>query len=205
MTASAWSKAAGAVMGWRTASGRFGAIAQSNYATATANTATHKSGMFFTMPAGWGSTFQLIGLNLNGKIGAAAGSAKVGVWDTSGNELQSTTLDSDFTGSVGQTVNSGQLITFSNSTLATLSYGTKYYCGLEVISGTCIMTGIVLAEAADASAWPNGTNRGLMTYDGAFHETATTLPLCELIFADTTPGGGGASAVLYGQEGLRLL
>lgn len=192
-----WTKSSTAIptLAYRTANGRYGQIIQSEYTTLTANTATHKSGMYWTLPSGWGSTYQVAGLRGMMKLGAAAGSCKVCIWQTDGTELASVTIDSDAPGSVGGSNMYGEVYFTS---LATLNYGTKYYAGVEVVSGTVGVNGITFAEAADRSWLPNGTNRGLMTNAGSFVETDTTVPLLDLIFADITVPSGSTSYVIGG-------
>lgn len=196
-----WTKSSTALtpMAYRTASGRYGMIIQSEYTTLTANTATHKSGMYWTLPSGWGSAYQVAGLRGMMKLGAAGGSCKVAIWQTDGTELASVTIDSDFAGNLGSNTCGDVYFT----SLATLNYGTKYYAGVEVISGTCGVNGIVLAEAADRSWFPNGTNRGLMTNAGSFVETDTTMPLLDLIMADITVPSGSTGGVLIGGRNVR--
>ena len=194
-----WSKSTSvAVFGYRTANGRFGSIAQSIANTATANTATHKIGMYFTLPSGLGTSYQIRGLSFAGDLGAGSGSCKIGIWSTDGTERQSLTLDSDHLGaapSPGDTVNP---IYFSTANLYDFAYGTKYYCGIEVVSGACGMHGITLAEAADREAYPYGENRGQVAFDGSWTETDTIIPICDLILGDVTlPAAGGGSTVIY--------
>lgn len=199
MTASAWTKinTAGPVFGWRTASGRFGFIAQSNYNTNTANTATHQSGMYFTVPAAWGTSYQVVGLAFYGRIAAAAGSAKVNLYQTDGTLLQSTTIDGDHMAAAGGT--GGFRIVFQDTNLATLTTGTKYYAVIEVVSGVVGIKGFNIAEAGDASAFANGINRGLVTNAGSYSETTTVMPICELILDGiTVPSGSGGGGYVIG-------
>lgn len=192
-----WTKSATNVplFGYRTANGRYGQIALSEYQTATANTATHKSGMYFTLNSGFGSSFKLAGISGLMKMGAAGGSCKVGCWQTDGTELASVTIDGDFPGSVGGPNIYGEAYF---TTQPTLNYGTKYYVGVECVSGTVAVNGISFTEAADRAWLPNGTNRGLMTYNGSFTETDTTVPLIDLILADITVPSGSTSYVIGG-------
>lgn len=191
-----WTKRLSPLGGWRTASGRYGYIAQASYSTATANTAGHRSACHFTLPAAWGSTYQVLGALLFGKPAAAGGSCVFGLWDSSWNALQAVTLYGDQV-QTAASQNTPYRFAFDEATLATLSYGTKYYLGLEVVSGTVSVSGIELAEAADRSAFPNGLNRGLVTYNGVTTtETDTVLPQLALILDDTTVPSGGGGAVI---------
>lgn len=198
MAAGSWTKTGNTgLLGYRTASGRYGLIAISEYTTLTANTATHKSGMHFTLASGYGDTFKLAGLAGMMKLSAAGGSCKVGIWDTSGTELASVTIDGDYPASVAGPNVFGEVYF---TTQPTLSYGTKYYIGIEVVSGAVGVNGIVMAEAADRSWFPNGTSRGLVTFDGStWTETDTVMPLLDIIFADITePSGGGGGGMIVG-------
>lgn len=196
-----WTKqSAPPLFGYRTASGRYGIVGVSSYNTATANTSGHKSGMHFTLPSGFGTSFKVAGLSFVGDMGAAAGSCKVCIYDTANNLLQSVTVDGDHLGGNGAAGDTFSTVMFADSTLATLSYGTKYYAVIEVVSGAVGMTGLSLTEAADRSAFPNGTNRGLVTYNGSYTETDTVMPLCDLILDDVTvPSGGGGGPVIGGR------
>jgi hypothetical protein len=195
MAAGTWAKTANsmAAFGWRTASGRYGVIWQSDYATNTAGTNGHRSAMQFTLPSGHGDTFKLLGIRCRCRVPASGNTFKLGLWDAS-SLLQSTTLDSDQCSTING--GAGVEVMFSDATLATLSYGTKYYVGFEVTSSVGVgMYGIQLAEAADRVSYPYGDIRGLSTYNGAtWTDDDTVMPMCDLIFDDITEpaaGGGG--------------
>lgn len=186
--------------GLRTASSRYGLISQGHYSTATAGTAGHRSAMHFTLPADWGDTFQLLGASVFGRCPVATSQFKFAVWSASGDELQSVTLDTD----AMTTNNNSKAFDFVFTSLATLSYGTKYYIGFEVIgTATVGLHGIQLASADDRLAYPLGTNMGLATYDGSsWTEDNTVVPQCGLIFADITePSGGGSGSVIVPAHG----
>lgn len=198
-----WTKRAQySIFGWRTASGRFGRCFQSSYTTATANTAGHKSGMYFTLPSGLGSTYRIRGLNFVGDSGASSGSCKFGIWSTDGTVRRSVTWDCDHQGAAPNVVGDFNPIIFTDAHYD-FAYGTKYYAGVEVVSGAVGVHGHVVAEADDRSAYPNGTNRGLVTYNGStWAETDTVLPLIDLILEDVTipaGGGGGPAFAMCGQ------
>jgi hypothetical protein len=202
--AAAWVKrTAWPVFGWRTASGRYGWTYQSTYTTATANTAGHRSGMHFTVPSGHGSSYRIRGLHFVGDLGVTGSSTVVAIWSTDGTVRQTVTIDTDQLGTSPANSNQINPIIFTDA-LYDFAYGTKYYCGIEVVSGAVGMNGFVLAEDADRSAFPNGTNRGLVTWNGSsWTETDTVLPMCELILEDVTvpsggSGGAGQSALVGG-------
>lgn len=178
---------------YRTASGRYGYPGTAAYTTATAATSGHRQCMYFTLPAGFGSTYIVQGIHWYGKLPAVTGTAnyKVGIWDAAGTELVSTgTLD-------GQDVSAGTTganrFLFSSS--VALNYGTEYYAGVETLAAaTCSVNGISLADADDRLAFPLGTSRGLAGWNGSsWTKTDTVVPFVDLIFDDiTVPGGGGA-------------
>jgi hypothetical protein len=182
-----------------TATELFGILFLTFYSTATANTAGHRSGVYFTLPSGFGSTYQVRGISFTGKGAAASGSYKVCIWDTSGTEITSVTVDAD----ISQGATSNRQIEVLFDTLATLSFGTKYYAGIEVISGTVYVSGLLCGDADGKSIFPLGSLTGLATYNGtSWTETATTHILFELLFEDiTVPSGGGAGAIIIGGLG----
>lgn len=184
----------GMTFGWRTASNRYGWIGTSVYNTATANTAGHRSLMHFTLPSGEASTFKLLGFRGQFKWGAAAGSAKGVLLDSSGSVIQDVTFDADQAG----TNTGGYQVFFDESSLTSLSYGTKYYVGIECVSGTCGLRGVNLAEAEDRECYPNGLNRGLGTSSGgAITDNNLVLPSIELILDEiTAPSGSGGGGVI---------
>lgn len=189
------------VFGYRTASGRYGIIHQGNYQTADSTTG-HRIACQFTLPSAEASTFKLAGLRLSLTTPAATKSVKVGLWNAAGTELSSVTLDADVMNGNGGGRN-GQYI-FTDATLPTLSFGTKYYGGIEVLGAASVaLRGQQLGEAADRSAWPQGTIRGLSTWNGsAWADDDTVLPFIELIFSDVTaPSGGGGIIMNPGMVG----
>lgn len=183
-----------------TASSWFGSPLLSIYTTATANTAGHRSAMYFTKPAGLGTTFTVEGVSLNAKLADAAGSCYLRIWDTSNNVLATATIDGDQLGSPG---NSGSG-TYHFASPVTLSYGTKYRVGIEVISATVAISGISVGAAGRMAVFPDGEVSGLATWDGStWTETATIMPLCSLVVTDHTGSSGGLSIIgQHGQTGI---
>lgn len=163
----------------------YGQAYQQTYNTATADIPGYRSAKFFCRPGEIGSTFTVIGCRLNGRLGTAStGSCYLKIWNTSGTVLASSLIDTDWQG-----LNTGAA---TSSTLyfdapAILSYGVKYYVGLEVISGPVYLTGMALSSSAAMSVFPDGLTSGLATYDGtSWTETASVYPLCDLIVSDIT-------------------
>lgn len=200
LTAGTWAKFATAgrtSIGWRTAGGRFGFVSTGVYNTAIATTG-HRQAMHMTLPAGHGDTFQVRGMQLVMTTPIAANAVKFGIWDAAGTELQGIQLDSDFCASAAS--RRGIEINFDETTLATLSYGTKYYYGVEVVSSASIvLTGLQLQEADDRYGWPGGTDRGLSTWTGAsWADTDTVIPIVVPKLADITEPTGGGSPYFMG-------
>ena len=198
---STWTKGSSAfrcpVWGYKSSTQVFGRP----YASAAIATAVTTSGnrvaMKFTLPAGWGSTFKVIGAR--GKLrGPATGTSFVfGLWNAAGTALQSITLDSDILRSGTQV----DMELWFSGTLATLDFGTTYYIGLESVSSSSVAISCIdVSNAADRDAWPLGENRCYAVWDGSDWdaETTTKLPAVELILSDITEptGGAGGPAML---------
>lgn len=192
LTAGTWAKSGtGLCFGYRTAAGRYGFIAQTMWNTAVATTG-RRAAMFFTLPSGHGSTFQVAGIVVQASTPAGGTTFIFGLWNAAGTALQSRTYDSDLVQAAG---NAGvHELFFSDATLADLVYGTKYYIGFESVSNSSVtIRGFQLAEAADRSAFPNGVNRGYSLWDGAaWVDDDTVMPNAELNLADIVePASGG--------------
>ncbi len=203
-SAGTWSKVAQPItFGWRTASGRYGWIGTSAYATVTAATAGHRSLMKFRLPSGEGSADTVVGFRGQMRFGAAGAVSKAVLLDSSGTELQSVTIDADQDANINAM--GGRTIYFDEASLTSLSYGTDYYVGLEVVSGSggVGLGGINLAEAEDREAYPNGLNRCLGTSTGgAITDNTLVMPTIEIIIDDITPASGsGGGAVIIGGLG----
>ena len=201
--AGTWTKInANPVFAYRTASNRYGTPGVSTHNTNAIGVTTsgHRTGMAFTLPSGFASTYKLKGVYFNGRLGNSSGTAVIKIWDTSGTVIATTdTWDADYTESSGQPV--GHRAIFNS--LVSLTAGTKYYIGAEcTFTGhTFFASGITLTEANDRLCYPFGTNRVYATYNGStWTETDTILPLIELIFDDiTVPSGSGSTIFVCGE------
>jgi hypothetical protein len=181
---------------WGTASKLFGNPILNSYATATANTAGHRAAMYLTLPSGFGTTFQVEYIALTCKFAAAAGSLKFAIWATDGTVMASQTLDADLANAPTNFRHARVYF----PTPATLNYGTKYYYGVEVVSGSVGVGGITCDSAEDIATLPMGANAGLGTFDGSnWTDSALTYPFVEIGFADITvpsgDGGGGGYVI----------
>lgn len=164
----------------------------------TETTSGRRQAAAITLPSTLGSTFVVRGVAFaTGRLGSAAGTFKVCVWDASGTELASTgTWDADHQAGVTNT-GSGEFL-FTSS--VTLNYGTKYYFGVESSGSPISVAGANLTNAADRAAHPLGANRAWASWDGSsWTETTTRLPLLDLIFDDITVPSGGGNIIVCGE------
>lgn len=200
LTAGSWAKAAiYAVFGVRTASTRYGRVLTGGFNTRSASTVGHRQALKFTLPAEWGDTFKVVGFSYNGSIAQTSGRAPVAALWSAGGVLQNVTLDSDIARSP-QTAYRGGTVYFDESSLATLTFGTTYYIGLEVADATnagVLLNGVQLGSSDDLLAYPLGTSAHLATFDGSsWSDDQTVRPDVELILADwTEPSGGGGGII----------
>lgn len=185
--------------GYRTASGRYGNVAQSAYTTASASTAGHMKLLKFALPAAWGSTFQLAGISCAVDLGSAGNNPSLVLLDSGHNEIQTHQLDADH-----GPVNNALVDLYFDGALDTLNYGDTYYVGFKVgasTAGGVTLVGVQLAAADDRLAHPLGTGVCLTSYDGStYTDDATVIPMVDLILADITEpsGGGGGGGPLIG-------
>lgn len=188
-TAGTWAKVdtANICFGYRTANGRYGYVTTGSFTT-TIGTSGHRATMHFTLPAGYGDTFQLAGASMAWEPPTTGQSPIFGLWNAAGTLLASKTLDTDI---ITATTAGGHEFLFGDATLPTLSYGTKYYIGFESASTSAQgLLGAQLGASADRSAWPDGLIRGYSLWNGSvWTDDDTVIPLCELIFADITEPG----------------
>lgn len=195
LTAGTWAKQTLPVFGYRTASGRYGIIGQGAFTT-TESTTGNRQAAHFTLPSTHGSTFKVVGAKGAFRIPASGATFKFGLWNGAGTAIQEITLDSDNFNPAANP-GSGRLF-FDESSLTALDYGTKYYIGFESVSSSVVgINGIQFAEAADRSAFPFGTARGLSTWNGAsWTDDDTVLPTMELILSEVAvPSAGGAKGL----------
>ncbi len=171
-------------------------------------TSTTEAGLAFTLPAGWGSTYQVNGVRVfctlaAGQTLTATLYTATSISDT--NILQQVTLDTD---AVAAAATVGFVdIYFDETTLTDISYGTPYRLSLSVGSGTNNVSGLTCAVAADCEAWHGGQVFGSTSRAGGnWTDDATSHPFIDLILADiTVPSGSGGIIVpanIYGTAGV---
>jgi hypothetical protein len=193
--ASTWTKSTSAfrqqIFGLKSSSMAFGCPIETGAVTPNVSTTGQRVTTKFTLPSGWGSTYKIKSARNAWRVGAAAGSYIFGIWNSAGTLLQGGTLDSDIVRAVA--TNGNMLLTFADTTLATLAFGTTYYVGLESVSASLVNSlGITLTNADDQLAFPLGTDVCYSLWNGsAWVDTTTIRPCTTLILDDITSGGGG--------------
>lgn len=205
---SAWSKvsttARAPIWGLKCSSGNVYGTPVASSTTSTTNTSGNRVAAKFTLPAGWGSTFKVLGFRVRTTAPQASGTFGVGIWNAAGTLLQGATgYDSDYSASPSAP-NLNLTYYFTDTTLATLDFGTAYYIGLQSAGTHVRMSTFDLAASGDAVALPLGGNVCLSTWNGsAWSDTATAIPAIDLILDDITePSGGSGGPVMLVNGGL---
>lgn len=185
-------------IGWYTASKIYGRCIESAPSAAFSSASTpDERGLYFTLPSGWGSTYQLVGMRWLGAM-AATGAYDIVLYSGT-TVLQSVSMDTDADQS--PTATRIRTVYFDETTLSTLSYGTPYRLVIKPTTGTITTYEYVMDAAGDMDSWPLGTNvyYTSRTDAGAFSEDTTKRNSIEaLIFADTTvAASGGASSYAF--------
>jgi hypothetical protein len=196
---SAWTKGTSPfrapVWGYKSSTQVFGRPYASAAIATSITTSGQRAAMKFTLPAGWGSTFKVIGARGKLRGSAFTTSFVFGLWNAAGTALQSITLDADLLRGTA----SNDLELWFSGTLATLDFGTTYYIGLESVSSSSVaLSCIDVQNADDRDAWPLSTNRCYAVWDGSDWdaETTTKLPVVDLILSDITEPTGGAGGMI---------
>ena len=183
------------VHGIRTATTRYGFPIEAFYNTRSASTVGHRQACVITLPAGWGDTHKIKGIEICASLSAAVGKNPViGLWNAAG-VIQDITWDSEFSASA-TTGFRHYRIYFDEVTLTAINYGTKVYVGLEVAdaaNGGVILNGMQLDSTTDLLAFPGGASILFGTFDGStWTEDNTVRPFARLILDDITePAGSG--------------
>lgn len=153
----------------------------------------------FTLPADAGSTFKVSGVRARFTPGGSGRTAKVQLY-TGTTLLQTVTIDADEIAGAGGMVE----VYFTDTTLATLDFGTAYRIGLQPQEASnWNLPSLVVDAANDLTAFGGGADWHLSTRTdvGAWTDVTTKRPMMELIIDDwTEPAGGGGSAnLLHGK------
>lgn len=169
-------------------------------------TSTSEYGNVFTFPAGWGTSFKIVGVRILGSPPTAS-SYTLNLYDggAAGNTtvLQNVTVDGDYTASG----NRPQIIYFDESTLSTLLFGNAYrlsLVGTGAVSST--IRGMDVAANGDLNAFGVGgiNNYSSTRSGGNWTDTNTRRFHIEPIVADITGGGGSTGgATILGSSMIR--
>lgn len=193
------------VCGWKTDDGNYhGFPIESYYNTRTASTVGHRQAVKFNLP-GTG-TFKLLGMEFAGSIAGATGKTpKFGLWNAAGTLLQSFSLDSDTVSAPTSSYRSYR-IKCADATLATLSFGTDYYFGIEVVdatNGDVLINGITVGNANHQKAFPGGNTVCISNWTGAaWSDVTTARPWAKLMFDDISASGGSGGGSIFGGSGI---
>ena len=195
MVAGTWAKtgssSSGGAVAFKTASHIYGAPISNTVGVINANTAGYRVAKAFTYPTTMVSTFKIIGAHIGCKPASAAGTIKWGLWNSAGTALQTGDMSTIYT---RNNYSSGRPISviFEDTTLATLSGGTRYYIGLENVDTNCSLDVVSLTSADETECFPNGENVASATWNGSsWTEDATKMPVVEIIFEEwDVPSGG---------------
>lgn len=168
-------------------------------------------GILFTLPAGWGATYQLAGVNWPVRFGTASQTVRMTLYDTDGTTvLQQIDIDSDLTPNAAFIGGNKELF-FDEVTLSTLNFGSAYRLSITVTaaSGGVIIPCFDFPSSDYLQTLPLGTNAywTQRTNAGAWTDTNTRMPQIGLILADITEpsgGSGGVGALIAGPGGLIL-
>lgn len=175
-----------------------------NATTMDSATNPNQAGFAFTLPSGWGDTYKLRGFfMLMSKQAAANQTFDVVLYSSDGiTELQTMTYDSEYygTGTVNSTYRTCEFF-FDETTLSTLSHGTKYYGFIRpnTAAGDITFNDFSVRQASDMQAFPLGESCFFATkVDTATapSETTTRRPYVGLIFDDITEPSGGAGGMI---------
>ena len=183
------------IFGYQTASQTYGPVLQSNAATVYSSGSTpDEQALEFTLPAAWGSTFQVVGIYAHSTVPIAARTVLVQLYDGT-TVLQGLTWDTDY---IALTGNRLLTIIFGEATLSTLTYGNTYRVGFapqEVDTAFGLRVG-TNAAATDWQGWSGGQSFALATRTdaGAWTTDALSRPWIDLILKDITEPVSGPVA-----------
>lgn len=186
-----------------TASEVFGFPNLSGFTSAAFTTGTNPNEIAttFTLPAGWGSTFQLHAVRLRTNVPATGKSGLVRLYSGT-TVLQTYTFDSDIVQAQNNRV---FLCEFTDTTLATLNFGQQYRVSFtpQDAVGNWTFSGLNVNSNADLGALPLGVDWYYSTRNGgAWTDITATRLNWDLHIADIVSQGIGRPAMVVSGQNL---
>lgn len=175
--------------GYQSATKTYGTLFQTFVQTQfNANSTPDEYGMKFTLDAGYGTSFKVVGVRAIVTTPAAGSSVKLALYNGT-TELQAITFDSDICNGATQPARMLEMY-FDEATLETLSFGTTYRVAFASQDNSTAMAlaCITVPTSTDFTAFAGGTDFALSTRTdaGAWTDTATSRPFIELLIEDWT-------------------
>lgn len=189
------------LVGYGSSSVAYGAPIQTATTTSfNSGSAADELAARFTLPSGWGDTYQLAGLRMLGGF-AAGGSTKFNLYSGGGASdttvIASLTFTHDY---VSSNSDGNFLFYFSDTTIPTLNFGSTYRLGIQPQGAqNATINWMEVASQADLEAFPLGQNFGYSTRadGGNWTDDLTRRLAIEPILVDITePSGGGGGGLL---------
>lgn len=158
-------------------------------------------GSSFKLMSELGSTYQVAGVFVYITNPSGTGnSLTFRIYDSDETTiLQNVTIDSDSFANIAQR---RVVVYFDESTLADLSFGTKYFFGIynEHASQTVQLKGWQVGTASDFDAWDGQQNYAYATFNGStWTETTTQRIFFELIITDVVGASGGSNVFVINE------
>lgn len=190
-TASVWTVENAAnmiLLGYQSASRSYGRPLI-NQSTTSIGSNGNRSALKFNWPSTWWSTYQVAGIRVYIDTPATGLNVKFGIWDGSGVEQTSRTIDSD---NLGFLSSAQRMVEAYFTSLVTLNAGTTYYAGVERVDGAVLVDWCSVTANGDWSAWPLGSGAVWSDWNGSvWTDIGTQRPMVDLILADITAPAAG--------------
>lgn len=190
---SAWNP----LWGYKSASNVYGFLTGGSAATQV-TVDGRRAAAKFTLPSGFGSTYQLRGFSTIPNAFGAGGTITAGIWSASG-VVQSFSVDTDYDGDRNSAAGERDFI--FPASLGTLDFGTIYYAGFQRNGTNFWLDAHQLSEANDLKMFAGEGEFTLSTFDGSnWSDDVDAVVPMRLIFEDITEpaGGGGSRGVIIG-------
>lgn len=193
---SAWTKTANPNYGYKSASRTYGfpGKTMSNLILNSGDT-PDEWGLKFTLPAGYGDTYKVIGVFGQFRFATTGLSFDIKLYNNADTVLQDITIDGDFQASAGGGLSS---FWFNESALTALSYGDTYRITIIPASASDNYYAYYIEadSSVEAEAFPFGNGNMLQwterTNAGAWTDRPERRPIFGMVLADITePTGGG--------------